>query len=157
MNDPFKKHPNSHITTVHLFLIKKINNKKNILLLKRHNTGYEDGNYSVPAGHIEPGENAIQAMIRETFEETKVKLNEKQLKFCHIVDRFDKKIPESRLDFFFKSNNWNGDPTNGEPSKCSQLLWVEINNLPKKVIPYIKQAVECYEQNIKYSELGFKE
>jgi 8-oxo-dGTP diphosphatase len=35
-----------------------------ILLLKRANTGYEDGNYSVIAGHVEPGENFTQCIIR---------------------------------------------------------------------------------------------
>ena len=40
------------ITAVHLILIE--NNK--ILLQRRYNTGYEDGNYSVVAGHVEENE-----------------------------------------------------------------------------------------------------
>jgi 8-oxo-dGTP pyrophosphatase MutT (NUDIX family) len=45
---------------VHLFLIKD----EKVLLLRRFNTGYEDGNYSVIAGHLEGNENYLQAMIR---------------------------------------------------------------------------------------------
>jgi len=156
MNDQLKKHKNSHIGTVHLFLIRKNKGQKEILLLKRKNTGYQDGNYSVPAGHIDPKESAIQAMIRETFEETKMKLNQNQIKFCHIVDRFEKDVPESRLDFFFESNDWKGHPTNGEPNKCSELIWANLNNLPNNVIKYIKQAIDYYKQDLKYSQLGFK-
>ena len=37
------------IPAVHLFLIRE----KSVLLARRFNTGYCDGNWSVPAGHVE--------------------------------------------------------------------------------------------------------
>ena len=40
-----------------------------ILLLRRLNTGYEDGKYSLPAGHVETGENFTQCVVREMKEE----------------------------------------------------------------------------------------
>ena len=46
---------------VHLFLVQD----GRILLLRRYNTGYEDGNYSVVAGHIDGGEKLKSAMVRE--------------------------------------------------------------------------------------------
>ena len=49
------------VVAVHLILIE--NGK--ILLLRRYNTGYEDGNYSVVAGHIDGNESVIKAMKRE--------------------------------------------------------------------------------------------
>ena len=42
---------------VHVFLLRD----GAVLLLRRCNTGFEDGKLSVPAGHVEPGESVTQA------------------------------------------------------------------------------------------------
>ena len=47
-----------------------IENTDNVLLLRRGPNGDYPGTWSVPAGHIEPGETPEQAARRETFEET---------------------------------------------------------------------------------------
>lgn len=53
------------ISAVHLIFQK--GNK--ILLSLRKNTGWEDGKYSVIAGHVRSNETSIKAMIREAKEE----------------------------------------------------------------------------------------
>lgn len=47
--------------SVHLFL----RQESEILLLRQYQTGNEDGNYSVPAGHVELNEEVRRAMDRE--------------------------------------------------------------------------------------------
>lgn len=53
------------VPSVYLILMK--DNK--ILFSRRYNTGYFDGYYSFPAGHLDGGETLKQAMVRETEEE----------------------------------------------------------------------------------------
>jgi len=42
-----------------------INDEEKVLLLRRYNTGFKDGMYSLVAGHVDEGENFTQALIRE--------------------------------------------------------------------------------------------
>lgn len=137
------------IPAVHLFLIKD----DQILLARRFQTGYEDGNYSVPAGHVEKAESATAAMIRESREEIGVSIRLADLRPIHVMHR--SKDGEERVDFFFECKKWTGDVLNQEPEKCDDLRWFPMNELPENIVPYISSAVEYYERSISYSEYGW--
>ena len=129
------------IVAVHLFLIR---NKK-LLLLRRYNTGFCDGMFSVPAGHIDGNETIIKAMLRETREEITIEINEKDLKLVQVMHRKEpNKKNKERIDFFFDAKKWRGKVKIGEPDKSDKLEWVNLNNLPKNIIPYIKYAIGQY-------------
>lgn len=136
------------IPTSHLFLIR--NNK--ILLLRRYNTGYEDGNYSVIAGHLDGNETFREAMIREAKEEADIDIKPECLEVVHVMHR---KSEDERIDFFFVAKKWEGEPKNMEPHRCDDLRWFELNNLPENVIPYVKQAIRCFLDSVFYSEHGW--
>jgi len=134
------------IPSVYLILIK--DNK--ILLSRRYNTGYFDNNYSFPAGHLNGGETLKQAMIREAREEVDVTLDPADLELIHVMNR---KIPDNeRIDFFFTAKKWQGEPKIMEPEKCDDLRWFDLDNLPKNIVPYIRQAIDSFLNNIIYSE-----
>jgi len=140
----------TQIIAVHLLLIKD----GKILLARRCNTGYEDGNFSVPAGHVERDETCIEAMIREAQEEIAIKVSQKELQLAHVMHR--KSSGEHRIDFFFACNNWAEKPHINEPDKCDVLEWFELTDLPKNIIPYVEQAIAKVAKEINYSELGFE-
>ncbi|KKQ89877.1 MAG: NUDIX hydrolase [Berkelbacteria bacterium GW2011_GWA2_38_9] len=146
------KQKNQNIPAVYLVLIK--DNK--ILLLRRFNTGFEDGKYSMIAGHVEKGESFTQSIIREAQEEAGILVRPKNLKFIHFMHRIVHNHEESeRVDVFFQVTNWQGEIVNQEPQKCDDLAWFDLNDLPTNTIPYIKQAIERINNGISYSEFGW--
>ena len=58
------------LVAVHLILVQD----SKVLLLRRYNTGYEDGNYGVVAGHLERDEEIVAAMVREAREEAGIEI-----------------------------------------------------------------------------------
>ncbi len=128
-----------HIPASYLILIKE----QKILLLRRFNTGYEDGNYSLIAGHAEAGETFTQCIIREAKEEAAITLQPKDVDVAHVMHRNTGDINNERIDVFFVATKWQGDITNTEPHKCDDLSWFDMNNLPSNTIPYIAHAIHC--------------
>lgn len=135
---------------VHLFLLQK----ENVLLLRRFNTGYEDGNYSVIAGHLDGEEEVKQAMIREAREEAGITIEPAHLQIVGVMHR--NSAGHERIDFFLTAREWIGEVTNTEPHKCDELAWYPLNRLPENVIPYVRQALENYQQGIWFESFGWE-
>jgi 8-oxo-dGTP diphosphatase len=131
--------------TVHLFFFRD----NQILLLRRFNTGFRDGEYSVPAGHLDGGETVMQAGIREAKEEVGVDLKEGNMAFATVMHRIE---DEERVDFFVQVHKWDGEPFNAEPEKCDDVCWVEIDSLPDNTVPYVKQALQNHLSKIPFDE-----
>jgi len=144
MSDHFKLIP-----AVHLFLMKD----DQVLLSRRFHTGYEDGNYSVPAGHVDGNEPVTSAMIREAREEIGITLTPSDLKVVHVMHRVTN---EERIDFFFTARHWEGEICNAEPEKCDDLHWFPLDQLPENTIPYIRSALSCLQSGQFYSEFGWE-
>lgn len=133
---------------VHLFFL----HNQQVLLLRRFNTGYEDGNYSVVAGHVDAGETVINAAIREANEEVGVTLTPQDIEVVHVMNR---KSEDERIDFFMAVKHWTGEITNKEPHKCDELSWFPMASLPDNIIPYVRSALESYQNGILFSEFGW--
>lgn len=121
-----------------------------VLLSLRKNTGYHDGDYSLPAGHIEEGEYAIEAAIREAKEETDIDIQSENIKLAHALYR--RCMDHARADYFFEVQKWEGEIQNPEPDKCDGLHWFALSALPENIIPYIKSALTHYASGHVYSE-----
>lgn len=136
------------LVAVHLFLI----HEKHILLLRRHNTGYADGQYSVVAGHLDGNEEVKTAMIREAREEAGIEITPAQLQVVGVMHR---RANEERIDFFLVTTTWAGEILNKEPHKCDELAWYPLNALPQNTIPYIRTAIANYQQGTWFDSFGW--
>lgn len=128
-------------------------NDEQVLLLRRANTGYQDGNYSLVAGHLDGGKTAKQCIIREAEEEAGILLRPADLEVAHVMHRYR---PEREyIDIYLQTNTWEGEIKNIEPDKCNELKWFSLDNLPNYIIPEVKLALENINKNIFYGEIGW--
>jgi 8-oxo-dGTP diphosphatase len=135
---------------VHLFLCRG----RQVLLLRRYNTGYEDGNYSVIAGHLDGGEEVKAAAVREAWEEAGIRIDPADLEVVGVMHRRSDR--DERIDFFLAAHRWSGEVVNAEPHKCDHLGWFDRDDLPENLIPYVRRALENYAHGRWFDSFGWE-
>lgn len=120
-----------------LLLLSKDNK---VLLSKRWHTGYEDGKFTFPGGHVEKGEEIKQAAIREAKEEIGIDICPEDLQVIHVLNR--KVEDNAYVDFILKPSKWSGEIINKEKNVCEELLWADIHSIPDTTLPFLKELLE---------------
>lgn len=129
-------------------IIKDENNK--ILLQRRQGTKLWSGFLALPAGHIDEGENAYEAAIREAKEELGIIISKENIIDSFVVNRRNKSLM-TYFDVYFEINNYDGIIDIKEPEKCSELVWCDIKNLPEDMIDFEIEAIKNNKLGIKFS------
>jgi 8-oxo-dGTP diphosphatase len=138
------------VVGVHLLLW-----REDLLLLgRRVGTGYADGLWHVPGGHLEGGESVLAAACREADEELGIRVEEKDLSLAHIVHDTSS---SNRLQVFFDVQRWNGEIVNREPHKCAELAWHAPQTLPREIVPYLGHTLDQLSQGVRFSLFGWSE
>lgn len=115
-----------------------------VLLLRRAGSGYHDGELSLPAGHLDGGEDALAGLVRELREELAISVDRDACRLALVMHR----PPEAPgdyeyLDLFFAVSRWAGVPAIGEPDKCSELVWADSTAVPAETIGYVRAALDA--------------
>lgn len=122
--------------TIHSLARAIIISNNNILLCKSMNLSPDL--YFTPGGHIEPGENAKQALSRELLEETGFNFIIKRFLGC-IEYAFDLKVKHPSMvchsreySFFFEASSEivNYQITIPKIENHIELVWVNLNKIP---------------------------
>lgn len=76
-----------------------------VLFLRRAGTGFFDGFWSLPGGHVENGESLRQAAVRELAEELGIEVAQEALTPVAVVHRAS---DTNRIEFLFEARRWQG-------------------------------------------------
>lgn len=114
-----------------------------VLLQCRANTGYMDGHWVAgAAGHVEAGESAREAAVREAREELGVRIASEDLELITVMQRRNGDAAiEQRVDWFWTVRRWDGEPAIQEPHKASALEWFPRTDLPEPMPDYERRVV----------------
>lgn len=123
-----------------------------VLFGQRQNTGFEDGAWHLPSGHLEADESVIDALIREAEEEIGIIIKPEDVHFAHIMHNSSS---GGRMAFFFTVRTWQGETENREPEKCAELQWFSADGLPERMIGYCREAMAHIAVNQPFSVYGW--
>lgn len=122
-----------------------------ILLMRRFNTGWNDGKYALMGGHVEDQENPIDAVMREAREELGLHLSKDCLEY-----KMTMPVYPDHIYIYFECQHFDGQPTNNEPDQCDDLQFFDIDNLPQNIIDADKKAIaSIYDQNQTFDTFGY--
>lgn len=123
-------------SAVHIWLLKD----SSVYMFKRKNSGWMDGYWTPPAGHINKNEPGIDAAIREAREESGVEIDPKDIRLGLIHHRQNPQNGRTYFDLHFIVRRWNGEARITEMNKSEAGRWISVSKLPRLTVPSVREA-----------------
>lgn len=113
------------------------------ILLGQRKGSHGEGEWALPGGRLEPGEDPAKCAIRELEEETGIKKQIYEVDICRSFP-FSSTITggEPWLTLYYVTDNGNQEPKLMEPDKCFEWKWFFIDDLPKPLFEATKVMVK---------------
>jgi len=137
---------NRHPLHAAVFILLERKNK--IFIMRRSNTGWADGMWTIPSGHIDKGQTAIEAAIIEAREEAGVVILPEHLEFIHAHYVFD-----AYANYYFRATHWEGEPSLNEPELCSEVQWCDKVTLPEDMIAHVTHMLTSVAEGDMFSDI----
>lgn len=119
-----------------------INQGGKVLIGKRKNS--HAPYYSIPGGHLDPGETFEDGAIREIKEETDLDIKNPQV--IAVTNNLETYRKEGLhyISIALLAQDFSGTLKIMEPEKCDEWLWVDPKNLPIPHFDASRMAIACY-------------
>lgn len=127
------------VPAAYVILLREREGSTQVLLQLRQNTGYRDGHWACgAAGHVEEGESAYDAAVREAREELGITVSIDALEPLTALHRThgNGQAIDERVDFFFLARTWEGEPVRVEGERTVRIGWFDLADLPAPVVPH---------------------
>ena len=111
-----------------------------ILLEKRQHTTHGNGTWGPPSGHIDFGEKPEETAIRETLEETGLRIGD--VKFRVITNDVFEKEQMHYITIWFDANYVSGEPGVHSPKEESEVGWFSWHDLPQPLFLPLQHLLE---------------
>ena len=102
------------------------------ILLGKRKGSHGEGEWSLPGGHLDPGEDIIDCCIREVLEETGIDISDNFIEFLELTNDL---FPEDGLHyvtlFYYVEVSEDTEAKLMEEDKCEGWGWYMKNRAPK--------------------------
>ncbi|MGW6574178.1 NUDIX domain-containing protein [Streptomyces sp. NPDC054945] len=129
---------------VHLVLRRDGHRGPEVLLSRRAGPVYATGLWHLPSGHLDPGEDMVEGVIREAREETGVLIAAADVAAAVTVHHRPPRGSSSRIGVFFEVRRWEGRPDVREPDRCDGMGWYPLDALPEPMVAYCRAGLDAY-------------
>lgn len=120
---------------VNLFLV-----RDGKLLLGQRKNCFGEGDWGLPGGHLEFGENMQEGVRRELREETGLEIG--AMRFSNLVN-----CPSGGkhyLQIGFIADEVTGEPEIKEPDRCAEWRWFSFDALPTNIFVAHQKQVQAF-------------
>jgi 8-oxo-dGTP diphosphatase len=131
---------------------------EHVLLALREGTGYADGQWNLPSGKLEHGEDAVSAVIREAREEIGVRLDPGEPRMVATVHHRNT-AGFARVGLVFTvayDPARHREPINAEPHKCAKIEWFPADMPPSNTYPYTAECVRAFRDGQPFALSGWR-
>jgi 8-oxo-dGTP diphosphatase len=102
------------------------------LLLLRH--AYDGGRWGLPGGRMEPGEDPLDCVVRETREETGL-----EVAVEHLIGLY--RLEHGFAAYAFACRIVAGEPSIQDPAEIAEVAWVAPEAVPSPVTDLLHHAL----------------